>query len=428
MSRAFRVLIHIGTEKTGTTTLQNRLVQNRDLLEDKGIYYLTTPQRIEARGLVASALGDQQPDEFLTEAGVDTPEKRQLFREATWQQVHATLCELPQHVHTVIVSSEHFHSRLRQQEHVAWVKRLFSDYAKEFRVICYLRQQSELVESFYSTALKNGSTRSLDELAERLCKKTNHYYNYKMLLNLWGKVFGNGYVVPRIFDRSTLVEGDVVKDFLVISGIDVALKRPRRQRVRYNESLSPLGQELLRGLNAFQYESGEGKGGSSRKNSYGEEEVNDLRSDIIKAFPGAGQKVNGKVFRHIKSEFMESNRHVQQQWFSSRPESLFLFSRTEKAVVEQNVPVTSEQLEVIRRVVDFLSDGSRNPVKPINGCADILKKVAVYYESSDIELSYALMGIALRIRPRGPFIKRKFGEYLEVRQRPFYRLKKWVRR
>lgn len=432
MSHSFRFIIHIGTEKTGTTTLQHLLAQNRELLEYNGVYYLTTPQRIESRGMVAAALGNQQHDEFLSASGVDTAEKRQTFREATWQEVHATLSALPTSIHTVVVSSEHFHSRLRHQKQVAWIRELFAEYASEFRIFCYLRQQAELVESFYSTALKNGSTRKLDELAEKLCKNTNHYYNHRMLLSLWAKTFGDDCLTPRIFDKSTLVGGDVVKDFLSTAGIDVALKRSRRQRDHYNESLSPLGQHLLRGLNVSQAEVNDEdtkeRYDGFREDGHDEEKRKEIRSALIQAFMGSGEEVKSKALQRIKREFSESNSHVQQLWFPSQSDEIFSFSRSQKTIAEQNAPVTKQQVDVTRSVVDFLSRDSGKPIQSINQCADILKKLAVHYEGVDIELSYELMVLALRIRPRGPFIKRKVAEYAEIRQRPFHRLRQWVRR
>lgn len=433
MSHSFRFIIHIGTEKTGTTTLQHVLAKNRELLEYSGVYYLTTPQRIESRGMVAAALGNQQHDEFLSESGVDTAEKRQAFREATWQEVHATLSTLPKSIHTVVVSSEHFHSRLRHQKQVAWIRELFAEYANDFCIICYLRQQAELVESFYTTALKNGSTRKLDELAEKICKKTNHYYNYRMLLSLWAETFGDDCLAPRIFDKPTLMGGDVVKDFLSTADIDVALKRPRRKRERYNESLSPLGQHLLRGMNVLQAEVNkedvqEGHDNEFRIDGHDEEKCKEIRSAVIQSFPGSGEQVTGKVLQRIKHEFLESNTQVQQSWLPSQPEGLFSFSRYKKNIVEQNAPITRQQIDVTKNVIDFLSSDNGKSIPSINHCAGILKKLALHYEDNDIELSYELMDLALRIRPRGSFIKRKVAEYSEIRQRPLHRLRQWARR
>lgn len=419
MGRTFKFIIHIGTEKTGTTTLQNLLSYNHELLKSRGFFYLRTPERIEARGITAASLGDQQPDEFLKDLGVDTPEQRQKFRDATERQVHETLSLLPESVSTVIVSSEHFHSRLRHPEQVARVRKLLIDHAESFQIVCYLRHQASLVESYYSTALKNGTTLTLKDTAEQLCKASNHYYNYQMLLDLWSNCFGAEAITPRIFDKHSLEEGDIIKDFLSASKINIKLQHPQRKQERYNESLTPLGQSLLKGINIFQ---------SSTDITPDLDRCKKLASSIIKEFPGSGERLDKQALENIESEFETSNTEVKKHWFSDRQGSLFHSPEDDQGVMTRGSPVTRNQLEITSQVIDYLESNSGKPAKSLNHCADTLKTLALRHEEQDRELAWKLMSLARRIRPGGPFIKQKVLEYNSDRQRPFYRFKKWIKR
>ena len=58
-----RVLIHIGTEKTGTTTIQEFLHINREKLYSKGIVFLKSPgERNQVRDLVTYCMNPHRVD------------------------------------------------------------------------------------------------------------------------------------------------------------------------------------------------------------------------------------------------------------------------------------------------------------------------------------------------------------------------------
>lgn len=418
MTRQFDVILHIGTEKTGTTTLQHALLFNQQRLVAAGVFYLTTPQRIEARGIAAAAVGDKQPDDFLKQGGIDTHEQRQRFREATITQVHDALDGLPPHLHTVVISSEHFHSRLKQPDQVAWVRRLFGERARSFMVVCYLRYQADLVESYYSTMLKNGETRPLSKIADKTCQARNHYYNYQTLITLWSSVFGKEAMVPRLFDPMRFEQGDLVVDFLRATRIEVTLEKPGGRYKRYNESMTPLGQGMLRAINLH----------TKQVDNDPEtvEHCRTLATAVIAQFPGKGESLNDEALTRIDKEFISVNTQVKQQWF---PDEQCLFPPRQRAKpnrVKLHLPVTRDQLDTIRRVVELLSDSSGGPVKALNPCADILRDLAIYHEQKDQDLSWCLMRLARDIRPHGPLINRKFEEYDRIWRHPLRRIKRWI--
>ena len=248
MSRGFRFVLHIGTEKTGTTTLQGYLHAAQEELKKQGVAYYATLGRSEARAIAACAVGDKAPDDFLKQQGVDSADQRQMFREKVEKDFYTAMEALDDCVHTVVISSEHFHSRLRQPGQVQWLKDLLKPWASDIQVVVYLRPQVEVLTSFYSTALRNGEVGSLEAVSEKLCQPRNHFYNYQALLKLWGDSFGLDSLNPRLFTPTDLIQKDIVADFFEAVGMAMpeqwSLKVPRK-----NESINPVGQALLRGLN-----------------------------------------------------------------------------------------------------------------------------------------------------------------------------------
>ena len=66
-----KLLLHIGTHKTGTTALQQFLYANRELLAACGFHYATPPHRLQEVNRVANALNAGNTDvvrAFLREA------------------------------------------------------------------------------------------------------------------------------------------------------------------------------------------------------------------------------------------------------------------------------------------------------------------------------------------------------------------------
>ncbi|WP_027967619.1 hypothetical protein [Halomonas halocynthiae] len=420
MTRQFDIILHIGTEKTGTTTLQHELLFNQQRLEESGVFYLTTPERVEARGIAAAAVGDAQPDDFLKQAGIDTCEQRQRFREATITEVHDVLDGLPSHVQTLLISSEHFHSRLRQLDQVEWVRRLFAERARRFTVVCYLRSQADLVESYYSTMLKNGEGRPLGEIADKTCEVSNHYYNYHTLLALWASVFGKDAMVPRLFNPERFEKGDVVADFLRVVGIAVTLKKPGVEGKRYNESLTPLGQGLLRAINLHRQQAEDDPDVLAQCGTFA--------AAVIAQFPGKGERLSKEALVRIEEEFKTVNAQVRRQWFSEEARLFPPRKRDKPNRVKLHLPVSSEQIDTISQVVELLSGSDGGPVTVLNSCADILRDLAVYYEQKNKDLAWSLMRLARRIRPQGPVIKRKFDEYERIRRHPIRRIRRWISR
>lgn len=398
MSRRFRFIVHIGTEKTGTTTLQGYLHAVQSELSERGVAYYASPGRVESRALAASAVGDQAPDDFLNQLSVESPEQRHVFREETKQHFHAAMTALDEHIHTVVISSEHFHSRLRQPWQVKWLHDLIMPWANDVRVLVYLRPQTDVLSSYYSTALKNGEVRNLEALGRRICHAGNHFYNYQSLLELWAKVFDKKALTPKLFIPDELKQGDIVADFLEVIGLSslhaTALDLPRQ-----NESLNPAGQALLRGLNR------------ARKREEGalpKKEYQPLARRVMDVFRGPGERLPSAVETEFQSSFEASNKWVCEQFFSERP-TLF----TSKAGHQPKRPLvfSKEQLALVQMVMARLERSEVAGLPELDGCAPCLRDAAVVLEEKNIGIARKMMAMAQRIRPHGPFIAQKLEEY-----------------
>lgn len=412
MSRRFRFILHIGTEKTGTTTLQSYLHAAQSELSERGVAYYSSPGRVESRALAASAVGDQAPDDFLNQLGVQSPEQRQAFREETKEHFHAAMTALDERIHTVVISSEHFHSRLRQPWQVKWLQDLITPWANEVRVVVYLRQQTDVLSSYYSTALKNGEVRNLETLGRKICHAGNHFYNYQSLLELWGKIFGKEALTPSLFTAGDLKQGDIVADFLEVVGLS-SLQATRSDLPRQNESLNPAGQALLRGLN---------KARKREEGALPDDEYQPLARRVMNVFSGSGERLPSPSEAEVQSSFEASNHWVCEQFFSERPT---LFPSKVGHRQKRPLVLSKEQLALVQKVMARLERSAVTGLPELDGCAPYLRDAAVVLEANDIVNARKMMAMAQRIRPHGPFIAQKLEEY-EARSGLWNRAINWL--
>lgn len=239
-------LLHIGTEKTGTTTIQNFLHQNRALLLEHGTLFpksLGTPNN---RSLPFIVNGQDPEDDysfFLFKGGRSRYHRFVKARTRSFQK------ELKNKKHSkVLFSSEHLHSRLTKREQLVNLKSFLEEQGfASIRVLVYIRDPLEAAISLYATALREGSV--LDEVP----MPTNFYWqnlcDHKQTFDRWSDIFGTSNIIMRLFQKEDFVHHDLIQDFISAAGLppDIPYTYPKSA----NTSLNRTGLLLLRHLNAL---------------------------------------------------------------------------------------------------------------------------------------------------------------------------------
>ncbi len=297
--------LHIGTEKTGTTSIQAAFSRNRQLLLKKGILY---PESIGRDGnhsaLVTFSANDNRQDDLRRLAKVFNEEDVKLHRQYV-KECFEDECRAVENASTLVLSSEHLHSRLTTSEEIARLRNLLAPWCDRINVIVYLRPQHELALSRYSTVVKSGGT-TRDCLPQ--VDWRTHYFNYNRLLSLWAKVFGKENLRPRIYSNRELVGNDIFHDFAFSTGLDVDEIAPTE---RSNPSLSPEGLELLRLLNPYMPR-------------FIGNEINNSRAELIRAlenqYPGKGIVPSRASVEKFYQRFEHSNKNACKNFFPERDE------------------------------------------------------------------------------------------------------------
>ena len=240
-----RCILHIGTEKTGTTSLQHWLYENRSQLSAAGVFlsqHLSQPNN-----RVLPLYFQACPDHWTKERGLNDRLRRREFLEPSLAAFRNEVRHAGADHHTFLITSEHLHSRLDAQPTVDELHHLLESLFSSITVVTYVRNQADAVLSSYSTALRGGGeTRSLAEAASAIGPE-DHPFDHLQSAERWSSAFGRSALQFRIYDHCvdspTGVIGDFAEHVLQLAALPM---EPRS----LNKSLSPDRAAAYRQINA----------------------------------------------------------------------------------------------------------------------------------------------------------------------------------
>lgn len=212
-----KVTLHIGTEKTGTTSIQNALNRDRDALAAHGILYPRLFGSANHMEIAVAAMDSDTGDELqmieLGAQGCSHPEYVTRLKSRLREERDAGSY---QHL---VISNEHCHSRLRHLDAIRRIVDLVELPPEDFEIIVYLRRQDRLAVSLYSTRLKLGGAGDVFPTIKP--DALPHYFDFSRLLSLYSEVFGPQRLRVRLYDRESLEGGDVVSDFYRVTSLGI---------------------------------------------------------------------------------------------------------------------------------------------------------------------------------------------------------------
>jgi hypothetical protein len=286
-----KVYLHIGGEKTGTTSLQYFLTRNALELKRAGFHYPCELNNIcferGAHFPVAACLIRERTD-FISEE-----------RQQKLPFVLGALAQTVSGAHSTILSCEHFSSRLIHSRQVETLRDALS--ADNIKVIYYIREPSDLALAAWSTYVRCGGKREFN--ADDITPE-NRYFNHLEILNLWGSVFGEQNLIVREYNRASLAERDIRKDFCALLGIQTA---PMKFEEDQNQSLDAQRLQVLRYINCALSE-------------FHESEVEwtlarNIRQFVSTHIPSGGRLTMSQQDRTlIKSRFVVVNNEISQRY------------------------------------------------------------------------------------------------------------------
>lgn len=302
-----KIWMHIGAAKTGTTSLQYWLMNNRHALEDRGLLFPKTPGKFNHIALAAYALeGSKGMEELRITCRANKHPSigafRQKFASDLKEEVNEKGCN------QLVFSNEHCSARLKSISEIERLRNFLQHFCNDVQIILYIREPIEFLSSWYSTMIASGGSSDFpydpsDDLLNAV--------DWLKMFRMWASVFGDEAITVRRFDRSNLVEGDLVKDFCDILSLDPA---GLENAGRMNESMGLKSILFMKQLNKTLPRIENGRLNPERGNII----------DLLCAFPD-DEKFNiwPETATKIRAQFAESYEELRHACFPNEAGPLF---------------------------------------------------------------------------------------------------------
>ena len=296
--------LHVGIEKTGTTSIQKSLDQNREALLELGYCY---PKQFSV------GLNSHLAAMFLKDAMSRTNMKLIIDKNGGTQDAHFNKMNksLSKEIKSIdvpnlVLSSEFLAAGADINLVKAWCKTL----AREVKIILYLREQCSLLVSHQSTNLKGGGTpMEIKTIKKR--QNLSAVYNVKGMVSRWEKAFP-GQLDVRIFHRDRLIGGDAVQDFY--QAINIKNWKPKIETDQSNISLSLVGSAFLKKMNDLIPLAKDGEFNPVRARIIEDIGVQDSETDYGK------RRLTKEESEIVSSLFTASNETIRERYFPKQAE------------------------------------------------------------------------------------------------------------
>lgn len=378
---ARRLVLHIGSHKTGTTSIQHNLAHNTEVLGQAGLTYFA-----ESR----VPTDDAPPDLHSWLGFVDrediAPHGMALRDpEVLTERLAATEGDL-------VISSENF-SFFFTERAIADLHAVLSPLFGRIHVVCYLRRQDRHVISHHqegSKARRRAEYQLFGHSGRAIPPWTPRhdlYLDYHRRLSMWADVFGRDAVVIRPFDRARLHQGDAVADFFALLGISSFTRVPDR-----NQSVGRNRAKIGHLVNATPL--------AHRQ----------LISALVRDRVGDGERAMPSRWEAMAYyERYRAGNAALEQWALPAGESLFddAFDEYDSRAQDRwDEDSANEVITVLLEALDSVASRSDQVV-------DRLRDIAIEVGDDEPEVAIALLRLAADLRPGGPLIQRKLREFEE---------------
>ena len=299
--------LHIGTGKTGTSSIQKFLAANRERLLAAGHLYPRTPGKFRHVRVSLSMKTDQQlaGDFAWHRQKYSDPERmRRTFSRLLQREIEESGTD------RLLLSDEGLYGA--PDDAILRLRQYTDHLARDVRVVVYLRRQDDHLLSRYQQVVKVGQTQRLTEWAAGDMTRT---YDYRTRLDFWERAMAPSTLVVRPFQRTRFPGGSLLRDFFDACDIHVPIDdlEPTRDQ---NESLDADSVEFLRLWNLYQQQTL----GLLEAAIDNREVLAGLRT----VSSGPKLTLRAPLLRDFMARWEESNRAVAQRYLGDPRGALFL--------------------------------------------------------------------------------------------------------
>jgi hypothetical protein len=241
--------------------------------------------------------------------GLHTQEQAEAFRKKLQRQLTFEVCR-GFGCHSMVISSEHFHSRLKTSDDIEALRSFLEPFVKKFEVVVFFRRQDRVALSLFSTHLKSGIPNPRPFFPEKHLPEAC-YYRYDELYELWSSVFGKDAVRSAIYPEHPTSASSLLEEFSRLAGIPSSWSGAPELE---NRSLDALGSSFLSRINTLFAANHPSIQGFDRKI---------FTQALERIRPGRFHPFDRECAREFAAKFSENNERLKALAFPDRIGPLF---------------------------------------------------------------------------------------------------------
>ena len=244
--------LHIGTDKTGTKTIQKFIYDNKLELASLGVARSEILHEFPAaREKIAYNFTDNKKlpnfykNKFIKKINIKNINEFEIYFKNFVNKFYEEIDYLSTSFNKLIISTEALYNQFHNKEKIQRLKDFLDKKFKKIYIICYFREQADYFSSLYQQGLKNISSKKTlpIDIDLKIKKEKKEFYNYLYRLSLWADIFGEKNLIPIVYHKNNSLNNFV--SLLNLASNDIRFKITQNQ----NESMFPIQAVLLYNLN-----------------------------------------------------------------------------------------------------------------------------------------------------------------------------------
>ena len=382
-----KLYLHIGTEKTGTTHIQQFLLRNREILFLKGYFVPDFLGEFAHTWLPIFAYDKNKQDDLTDKEKIYERHDPSSFIKKKFEEFKASV-QINKDK-TWILSSEHLHARLNDVE-IRRLKTLLYPLFNEIKVIVYLRNPIEATVSLWSTAVRVG--KPIKKIPNP-GSEWDYICNHKRTIQIWEENFQEK-IIPKLYCKRSFLNGNLLDDFT--SQIGIKNKASFEIPENVNQSMSYAGIRLLSNLNEVIPLSKYGLFDELRG------DIESLIMEAYKDFPKYQPTEN--ELNSYEEYYEESNNWIKTQFF---PDIKYLWRENLKKLDNKKENfIEIEEINAISKLISNLLNKNYINILKIN---DLEKQIKLHQNQIRIFENSTIWRLSRPLRKISDFIKRSSG-------------------
>lgn len=301
------IILHVGVEKTGTTTIQEYLNFNYDSLIKKKVLYPQSLGSVNHMMLTACFLEKDPSNSLRKLLEIEDSSSFNVFKLKILSDFNSEIERF--RPNTILISDEHINVNFLTPEDLNNFKQGLELFGNIKKVIIYLRRQIDFQLSIFSEAIKSGNMIGFDiNNPLDLCSDEIPFrFRYDKILTYFSMVFGKDKLDVRMFDKTYFKNGDLLEDF--ISAADIDHKVNSGLIINKNRSLDAKIIKKVASLIKYL---------EDQKYQYRSVIKKDLLAKCEKMYEGNRLEIGSLLQNEFMMKFQEINRKVQEEYFGGK--------------------------------------------------------------------------------------------------------------